>query len=159
MNESPLPRIRAPESLRSTRWFGPADLRSFGHRSRAMQMGWSEEDWKGKPWFKLLPPENGPAGSEDTGDGTVPFRGACPGFLPKERLVGVTRSDLSMWEVGDQALLRSVGLHGTLANVNLVQRLAIKHLRSDFSADFWGHPVPGVQKPQWPKWIEVRPLE
>jgi dihydroxy-acid dehydratase len=54
MNESPLPRTRAPESLRSTRWFGPADLRSFGHRSRAMQMGWSEEDWKGKPVIGIL---------------------------------------------------------------------------------------------------------
>jgi dihydroxy-acid dehydratase len=49
-----MPRVRTPESLRSTRWFGPADLRSFGHRSRAMQMGWSEEDWAGKPVIGIL---------------------------------------------------------------------------------------------------------
>jgi len=54
MAASPLPHIRAPESLRSARWFGPADLRSFGHRSRAMQMGWSEEDWAGKPVIGIL---------------------------------------------------------------------------------------------------------
>jgi dihydroxy-acid dehydratase len=28
-----------PENLRSARWFGPDDFRSFGHRSRMNQMG------------------------------------------------------------------------------------------------------------------------
>ena len=54
MTTSPLPRTRTPESLRSARWFGPADLRSFGHRSRALQMGYSEEDWRGKPIIGIL---------------------------------------------------------------------------------------------------------
>jgi len=27
------------ETLRSFQWFGKSDLRSFGHRSRAMQIG------------------------------------------------------------------------------------------------------------------------
>jgi dihydroxy-acid dehydratase len=49
-----LPRVKTAEDLRSRRWFGPADLRSFGHRSRAMQMGWSEEDWAGKPVIGIL---------------------------------------------------------------------------------------------------------
>jgi dihydroxy-acid dehydratase len=40
--------------LRSARWFGPADLRSFGHRSRAMQMGYSPEEWQGKPIIAIL---------------------------------------------------------------------------------------------------------
>ena len=40
--------------LRSARWFEPDDLRSFGHRSRAMQMGWSSEDWDGKPVIAIL---------------------------------------------------------------------------------------------------------
>ena len=53
-SSSPLPRTKAPEDLRSARWFGPADLRSFGHRSRAMQMGYSEEDWRGKPIIGIL---------------------------------------------------------------------------------------------------------
>ena len=34
--------------LRSSRWFKPNDLRSFGHRSRAMQMGYDIKDWEDK---------------------------------------------------------------------------------------------------------------
>ncbi|SEP15934.1 dihydroxy-acid dehydratase [Methylobacterium sp. ap11] len=45
---------REPSSLRSARWFGPADLRSFGHRSRAMQMGYAPEEWTGKPVIAIL---------------------------------------------------------------------------------------------------------
>jgi dihydroxy-acid dehydratase len=52
----------APEELRSFRWFGPNDLRSFGHRSRARQMGLAPADWQGKPviailntWSELVP--------------------------------------------------------------------------------------------------------
>ena len=37
------------EELRSARWFGAEDIRAFGHRSRAMQMGYDAEDWMGKP--------------------------------------------------------------------------------------------------------------
>jgi dihydroxy-acid dehydratase len=51
---SPLPRVKAPEELRSARWFGPADLRSFGHRSRAMQMGYAPEEWTGKPVIAIV---------------------------------------------------------------------------------------------------------
>ena len=32
-------RRRKPEELRSHRWYGASDLRSFGHRSRAAQEG------------------------------------------------------------------------------------------------------------------------
>ncbi|MEM7719087.1 MAG: L-arabinonate dehydratase [Pseudomonadota bacterium] len=42
------------EDLRSARWFAPDDLRSMGHRSRAMQMGLSDEDWSGKPIIAIL---------------------------------------------------------------------------------------------------------
>jgi len=45
---------KTPESLRSARWFAPDDLRSFGHRSRAMQMGYSPEDWTGRPVIGIL---------------------------------------------------------------------------------------------------------
>ncbi len=45
---------RKPEDLRSARWFAPDDLRSMGHRSRAMQMGWSREDWEGKPVIAII---------------------------------------------------------------------------------------------------------
>ena len=37
------------DELRSARWFAPDDLRSMGHRSRAMQMGLEQEDWDGTP--------------------------------------------------------------------------------------------------------------
>jgi dihydroxy-acid dehydratase len=45
---------KTPETLRSRRWFGPADLRSFGHRSRAMQMGYAPEEWTGKPVIAIV---------------------------------------------------------------------------------------------------------
>ncbi len=45
---------RNPNDLRSHRWFGPDDLRSFGHRSRAKQMGFGGEDFIGKPVIAIL---------------------------------------------------------------------------------------------------------
>ncbi|KJF74862.1 L-arabinonate dehydratase [Agrobacterium arsenijevicii] len=42
------------KKLRSARWFAPDDLRSFGHRSRMMQLGYSEEDFGGKPVIGIL---------------------------------------------------------------------------------------------------------
>ncbi|MCB8836303.1 L-arabinonate dehydratase [Aurantimonas sp. VKM B-3413] len=42
------------DQLRSARWFAPDDLRSFGHRSRMMQLGYSEEDFLGKPVIGIL---------------------------------------------------------------------------------------------------------
>lgn len=42
------------EQLRSYRWFGATDLRSFGHRSRAKQMGYDERDWAGKPIIGIV---------------------------------------------------------------------------------------------------------
>ena len=47
-------RRKKPEELRSYRWFGPDDLRAFGHRSRAMQMGYGHEDWAGKPIIAII---------------------------------------------------------------------------------------------------------
>ena len=47
-------RVKTPESLRSARWFAPDDMRSFGHRSRTMQMGYAPEDWAGKPVIAIL---------------------------------------------------------------------------------------------------------
>lgn len=43
-----------PEDLRSHRWFGVDDLRSFGHRSRAKQMGFTKEDFAGKPVIGII---------------------------------------------------------------------------------------------------------
>jgi dihydroxy-acid dehydratase len=45
---------KTPDQLRSARWFAPDDLRSFGHRSRAMQMGYAPQDWAGKPVIAIV---------------------------------------------------------------------------------------------------------
>ena len=45
---------KRPEDLRSHKWFGVDDLRSFGHRSRIKQMGYSREDWAGKPVIGII---------------------------------------------------------------------------------------------------------
>ncbi len=43
-----------PEDLRSHRWFGVDDLRAFGHRSRAKQMGYARADFAGKPVIAII---------------------------------------------------------------------------------------------------------
>ena len=42
------------EDLRSHRWFGVSDLRSFGHRSRMLQMGYAREEFIGKPVIAVI---------------------------------------------------------------------------------------------------------
>ncbi|WP_353152109.1 L-arabinonate dehydratase [Pollutimonas bauzanensis] len=45
---------KKPEELRSHRWYGAKDLRSFGHRSRTSQMGFHRSDYAGKPVIAIL---------------------------------------------------------------------------------------------------------
>jgi dihydroxy-acid dehydratase len=45
---------KTPELLRSFRWLGRDDLRSFGHRSRLRQFGYDRADWAGKPVIGIL---------------------------------------------------------------------------------------------------------
>jgi dihydroxy-acid dehydratase len=45
---------RKPQDLRSARWFAPDDFRSFGHRSRVMQMGYAPADYAGKPVIAIV---------------------------------------------------------------------------------------------------------
>ncbi len=45
---------KRPEELRSHRWYGAQDLRSFGHRSRTLQMGFAHEDYQGKPVIAVI---------------------------------------------------------------------------------------------------------
>ncbi|SFS36732.1 L-arabinonate dehydratase [Saccharopolyspora flava] len=47
------PRLTA-EQLRSHRWFGVDTMRSFGHKSRAKQMGYDAEDYSGKPVIGIV---------------------------------------------------------------------------------------------------------
>jgi dihydroxy-acid dehydratase len=48
------PRRKSPEELRSHRWYGVDDLRSFGHRSRTAQMGYTAADYAGKPVIAII---------------------------------------------------------------------------------------------------------
>jgi len=45
---------KRPEELRSYRWLGVDDMRSFGHRSRLRGIGYDAEDWKGKPVIGII---------------------------------------------------------------------------------------------------------
>ena len=45
---------KTPDQLRSARWFAPDDFRSFGHRSRVMQMGYAAADYAGKPVIAIV---------------------------------------------------------------------------------------------------------
>ena len=45
---------KKPEELRSHRWLGVTDLRSFGHRSRLRQVGYDAADWEGKPVIGII---------------------------------------------------------------------------------------------------------
>jgi dihydroxy-acid dehydratase len=67
------------EQLRSARWFAPDDFRSFGHRSRAMQLGYARADWEGKPIIAIL--------------NTWSDLGNCHGHF-RERVVDVKRGVL-----------------------------------------------------------------
>ncbi|MGH7884829.1 MAG: lipase family alpha/beta hydrolase, partial [Thermodesulfobacteriota bacterium] len=84
--------------------------------------------------------------SRKTGDGTVPLLGAIPPFIPENKLVCVTPDDLGRFELRDQLFLKLAGLHGILPTINLVQRLTVKHLKSDYRGEIWGRRVPGADK-------------
>ncbi len=45
---------KSPIDLRSHRWFGKDDVRSFGHRSRVKQSGFGGEELQGKPVIAVL---------------------------------------------------------------------------------------------------------
>ncbi len=47
-------RRKRPEELRSHRWYGVDDMRSFGHRSRTAQMGYARADYAGKPVIAIV---------------------------------------------------------------------------------------------------------
>jgi dihydroxy-acid dehydratase len=45
---------KKPEELRSHRWYGVDDMRSFGHRSRTKQQGYASDDYAGKPVIGIV---------------------------------------------------------------------------------------------------------
>ncbi len=79
----------------------------------------------------------------ETGDNTVPYFGARTSCIPTEQVVCVSPKDFSFWEFKDR-LLESQGLHITLPNMNLVQRLVTSHLKDQIYGDVWGRPAPDL---------------
>ncbi len=47
-------KTKTADQLRSARWFAPDDFRSFGHRSRMNQLGFSADDYVGKPVIAVI---------------------------------------------------------------------------------------------------------
>ncbi len=45
---------KKPGELRSHRWYGVKDMRSFAHRSRTAQMGYTRSDYAGKPVIAII---------------------------------------------------------------------------------------------------------
>jgi len=45
---------KEPKNLRSHRWFGASDLRSFAHRARIKQIGYSREDFAERPIIAVI---------------------------------------------------------------------------------------------------------
>lgn len=95
-----------------------------------------------------------------TGDGTVPLHGAIPKFLDKERLICVRPDDFE-GEFGDAVLSWMAGFHEMMPNMNLVQRLIVRHFtqKSDRYNCSWGRGLPGIEGENWkpPMELEERP--
>jgi len=47
-------RRKSPNELRSHRWYGADDQRSFAHRGRSRQLGFSSDDFTGKPKIGII---------------------------------------------------------------------------------------------------------
>jgi dihydroxy-acid dehydratase len=47
-------RRKRPEELRSHRWYGAGDRKTFDHRSRSAQMGYDRSDYAGKPVIAII---------------------------------------------------------------------------------------------------------
>jgi hypothetical protein len=84
-----------------------------------------------------------------TGDNTVPYFGARSKFIPNQEVVCVTPGDFSFWEFKDR-ILENIGLHSSLPNMNLVQRLVVSHFKGAIYGEIWGRPAPDL--PPATKW-------
>lgn len=111
--------------------------------------------WNDAPSFEFDESPRNDWPKAATGDGTVPFGGACPKFIDLDRLVCVRPKDFDFTEFRDRAAAAAIGFHAFLPTVNLVQRLTLKFLRPEFDGDVWGWKAPGVAKARFPAWLTV----
>lgn len=115
------------------------------------------ESDRGRPVFRLTSDDLVDDWADETrdrtktGDGTVHFEGAQPGFLRLENLVCVSPDDFGIWELQDRAVARLAGFHGILPNMNMLHRLLVRHFTGadDRRGNTWGRPAPGVSKADW----------
>jgi len=130
----------------------------------ATATGFSVKGTAGKRWFDLSEQyerndwgAQQPAHRWETGDGTVPLRGALPPFLAPEQVVAVSHKDFSFFELKDRGANLALGLHANIANMNLVQRMLVAHLtgRRFRAGALVGRRLPGVTR--WDLPIAVEP--
>jgi hypothetical protein len=93
-----------------------------------------------------------------TGDGTVPLDSAIPPWLAPENLVCVQPDDFGYWEIKDKLEVALAGLHSILPNMDLVQRMIVRHLadKPDLYGNTWGLPLPGVTKANWKPPLDLK---
>lgn len=86
-----------------------------------------------------------------TGDGTVPFEGAWPAFLPRESIVCVTPDDFEFGEFKDKAISKAAGFHGALPNMDMLHRLLVRFFtgRADPHRNTWGRRAPELKYGDW----------
>lgn len=82
----------------------------------------------------------------DTGDGTVPYRGAMNSFVPLRKVVCVSPDDFGGWELKDRALTKLAGFHGILPNMNMLQRMIVRFFTGapDAHKNTWGRRPPDL---------------
>lgn len=127
----------------------PSDWLAVVGVGSATRLGVQVTAKNGAPWFIIDESEFKDEWSDDhtsamTGDGTVPLAGALAPFLPIESHVAVKPGDFGMFELADRALLGVAGFHAQVPNLNLAQRLVVKHLLPSFGGSVWGRRVPGT---------------
>lgn len=118
---------------------------------RRRQFDFEQRDAQGRA--TTFCPEGWDGVTPETGDETVPLRGAIPPWEEAWRnSVVVQRSDFAwLGEIGDRVLCDQLGLHSTLPLLDLAQRWIINFFRPEWAGDrrlgqhgkLWGRPLPG----------------
>lgn len=170
--DNPGPQAKAIfESLLARAGALRADLKAF----KLADAGLTDKDWlcvagvdadtrvrleiekvNGAPQFKFRSNDRQNKWSEDadrnqTGDGTVPYDGALPYFLPLNKIVCVSPDDYGYWELQDKATTKLAGFHGILPNMDMLHRLITRYFKDeeDTRGNTWGRPPVGVPAESW----------
>jgi len=102
---------------------------------QSAQVGYRDND----PFFEFIDRagdddwwDNGTMTTEATGDGTVPFRSAAWGAVPRERVVCYALEDFRFFgEMRDRTLSWIDDLHAFLPTMDMIQRVVISYFKGD----------------------------